>query len=178
MHPDERLSADYRITGLTIGTHPMRLHREHMNGLGRDPRRGSRVASPTAAACASPEPSSAASVPAPPRFCVRESGRRNRHLQRHRAAGSVRRLQLTIVEEPFLLVEGILQNQRGSVSVKASRVEALRVDAAAGVSHDFHYVLPGNTNEFLIPSAASNLLFDRLSPYFAPPIKPNLLASF
>jgi hypothetical protein len=24
------------------------------------------------------------------------------------------------------------------VSVKASRVEALRVDAAAGVSHDFH----------------------------------------
>jgi len=24
------------------------------------------------------------------------------------------------------------------VSVKASRIEALRVDAAAGVSHDFH----------------------------------------
>jgi error-prone DNA polymerase len=46
--------------------------------------------------------------------------------------------RLTIVEEPFLLIEGILQNQRGSVSVKASRVEALRVDAAAGVSHDFH----------------------------------------
>ena len=46
--------------------------------------------------------------------------------------------RLTIVDEPFLLIEGILQNQRGSVSVKASRVEALRVDAAVGVSHDFH----------------------------------------
>ena len=46
--------------------------------------------------------------------------------------------RLTIVEEPFLLVEGILQNQRGSVSVKASRVEGLRVYAAPAVSHDFH----------------------------------------
>ena len=46
--------------------------------------------------------------------------------------------RLTIVDSPFLLIEGILQNQRGSVSVKATRVETLRVDAAAGVSHDFH----------------------------------------
>jgi hypothetical protein len=46
--------------------------------------------------------------------------------------------RLTIVEEPFLLIEGILQNQRGSVSVKASHVEALHVDAAVSVSHDFH----------------------------------------
>jgi error-prone DNA polymerase len=46
--------------------------------------------------------------------------------------------KLVIVEEPFLLVEGILQNQRGSVSVKAARVEGLRLDAAALASHDFH----------------------------------------
>jgi error-prone DNA polymerase len=46
--------------------------------------------------------------------------------------------RLTIVEEPFLLIEGILQNQRGAVTVRASRVEPLRVDAAVSVSHDFH----------------------------------------
>jgi error-prone DNA polymerase len=46
--------------------------------------------------------------------------------------------KLTIVEEPFLLVEGILQNQRGSVSVKAESVEGLRLDAASVGSHDFH----------------------------------------
>ena len=36
----ERLFADYRSTGLTIGMHPMRLHREHMNRLGVIPARG------------------------------------------------------------------------------------------------------------------------------------------
>ena len=46
--------------------------------------------------------------------------------------------RLTIVEEGFLLIEGILQNQRGSVSVKALSVEGLRVHSAVAVSHDFH----------------------------------------
>ena len=46
--------------------------------------------------------------------------------------------QLTIVDSPFLLIEGMLQNQRGSVSVKASRVESLRGAVTAAGSHDFH----------------------------------------
>jgi len=42
-----------------------------------------------------------------------------------------------LVEEPFLLIEGVLQNQENVVSVKARSVEALPygVDVA---SHDFH----------------------------------------
>ena len=32
----------------------------------------------------------------------------------------------TIVDEPYLLVEGVLQNQDGAVSIKADRVDALR----------------------------------------------------
>jgi error-prone DNA polymerase len=44
----------------------------------------------------------------------------------------------TIVDEPYLLVEGTLQNQDGAVSVKADRVQGLK-DVGPGVeSHDFH----------------------------------------
>jgi error-prone DNA polymerase len=44
----------------------------------------------------------------------------------------------TIVQQPFLLVEGKLQNQEGVISVKAERVQALRITQAETASHDFH----------------------------------------
>jgi error-prone DNA polymerase len=44
----------------------------------------------------------------------------------------------TIVDEPYLLVEGTLQNQQGAVSVKADRVVALRGAGPDVESHDFH----------------------------------------
>jgi error-prone DNA polymerase len=44
----------------------------------------------------------------------------------------------TIVDEPYLLVEGTLQNQQGAVSVKADRVLALRASAPVSESRDFH----------------------------------------
>ena len=47
------------------------------------------------------------------------------------------RYRLVVVGEPFLLIDGGLQNQDGVVSVKAGRVEALPAGAAAE-SHDFH----------------------------------------
>ncbi len=138
MQPDERLFADYRSTGLTIGMHPMRLHREHMNrlrvipasGLGRIPdgvlvriagsvicRQRPGTAKGFLFVSLEDETGIANALILPDLFAVQ---------------------RLIIVEEPFLLIEGILQNQRGSVSVKASHVEALRVDAAVSVSHDFH----------------------------------------
>jgi error-prone DNA polymerase len=43
-----------------------------------------------------------------------------------------------IVDEPYLLLEGILQNQDGAVSIKADRVEALRGAGPDVESHDFH----------------------------------------
>ena len=50
------------------------------------------------------------------------------------------RERLAIVESPFLLVEGVLQNQDDVVSVKAERVSRLDglPDDAAVESHDFH----------------------------------------
>ena len=44
----------------------------------------------------------------------------------------------TVVDEPYLLVEGTLQNQDGAVSVKAERIEALKSAGPRQASHDFH----------------------------------------
>jgi error-prone DNA polymerase len=138
MNPLERLSADYRMTGLTIGAHPMRMHREAMNKLGvirasdlAHMPDGRRVRIAGAVICRQrpgtangfvflsleDETGISNSIVMPDLFEARK---------------------LTIVDEPFLMVEGILQNQRGSVSVKAARVEGLRLDSAAVASHDFH----------------------------------------
>ena len=138
MQPDERLFADYTSTGLTIGMHPMRLHREHMDRLGVIP-----------ASALGRIPDGVLVRIAGSVICRQRPGTAKGFLfvSLEDETGIANAIvlpdlfaaqRLTIVEEPFLLIEGILQNQRGSVSVKASRVEALRVDAAAGVSHDFH----------------------------------------
>ena len=46
--------------------------------------------------------------------------------------------RVTIVSEPFLLLEGTLQDPQGAVSVKVARVKALPLGRAAPESHDFH----------------------------------------
>jgi error-prone DNA polymerase len=43
-----------------------------------------------------------------------------------------------IVDEPYVVVEGVLQNQDGAVSVKADRIEALHANGPDVESHDFH----------------------------------------
>ena len=47
------------------------------------------------------------------------------------------RERLEILEEPFLLVDGVLQNQDGVTSVKADRLHGLGGAAIAIDSHDF-----------------------------------------
>ncbi|HET9370152.1 MAG TPA: OB-fold nucleic acid binding domain-containing protein, partial [Vicinamibacterales bacterium] len=44
----------------------------------------------------------------------------------------------TIVDASYLIVEGVLQNQDGAVSVKADRVDALATGGPEVASHDFH----------------------------------------
>jgi hypothetical protein len=44
-----------------------------------------------------------------------------------------------ITEEPFLIIEGVLQHIDGVTHVKAQRIERLRYDASvASRSYDFH----------------------------------------
>jgi error-prone DNA polymerase len=46
--------------------------------------------------------------------------------------------RLELVNHPFLLIEGVLQNQDNVISVKASHVRPLTFTVAAAPSHDFH----------------------------------------
>jgi error-prone DNA polymerase len=46
--------------------------------------------------------------------------------------------RLALVDHPFLLIEGALQHQDNVVSVKAKRVEPLDMKIASAGSHDFH----------------------------------------
>jgi len=48
------------------------------------------------------------------------------------------RNRLTIIENAFLLIGGILQNQDGVISVKARRIEPLDINIDSSISHDFH----------------------------------------
>jgi error-prone DNA polymerase len=138
MQAPERLFADYRCTGLTIGMHPMRLHREQMDRLGV-----------IRAADLAHIPDGVLVRIAGSVICRQRPGTAKGFVfvTLEDETGIANAIvmpdlfdaqKLTIVEEPFLLIEGILQNQRGSVSVRASRAEPIRVDAAAAVSHDFH----------------------------------------
>ena len=45
--------------------------------------------------------------------------------------------RLMLVSEPYLMMEGILQNH-GAPSVKVARVQPLRFGEPMVVSHDFH----------------------------------------
>ena len=43
-----------------------------------------------------------------------------------------------LVQQPFLIVEGILQNQQNAISVRARKVLPLDVNAIPVPAHDFH----------------------------------------
>jgi error-prone DNA polymerase len=43
------------------------------------------------------------------------------------------------IDAPFLLIDGVLQNQDNTISVKARRIKALQfTNTATAASHDFH----------------------------------------
>jgi error-prone DNA polymerase len=48
------------------------------------------------------------------------------------------RNRMVIVENPMLIIEGVLQNQDGVISVKARRISSVFLATSAEVSHDFH----------------------------------------
>jgi error-prone DNA polymerase len=46
--------------------------------------------------------------------------------------------RVVVVNQQFLLIDGVLQNQDNVVSVKAQRIRPLTLTRAATPSHDFH----------------------------------------
>ena len=137
MTTEERLWADYRGTGMTIGRHPMAWRRAEMNALGVTP---------------------AIDLAAIPNgWLVRIAGSvivRQRpgtangfvFLSMEDETGIMNAIitpavfdcyKFAVLSEPFLLIRGVLQNLDGVISVKAGHIEGLRAGATAE-SHDFH----------------------------------------
>ena len=138
MTNEERLIADFRGTGLTVGPHPMAYHRSEMK------RRGIRAASELGGLPDGSHVRVAGAVIARQRpgtakgfvflSLEDETGIANAIV----TPQLFEREYLTVVREPFLIVEGRLQNQDNAISVKAQRVQALLVTRAESASHDFH----------------------------------------
>jgi error-prone DNA polymerase len=134
----ERLVADYDGTGLTIGPHPMSFKRASLalSGVLRATdlprqRHGRRVRV-AGAVITRQRPGTAKGFV----FLTLEdeTGIANIIVQPDLFAAD----RVTIVGEPFLLVEGILQIQDGVTSVKAHRVHPLPAEGPTPESHDFH----------------------------------------
>ena len=137
MDEHERLRADYGGMGLTIGPHPMALRREEMALRGvlrasdlpqaRDGRRV-RVAGMV---ITRQRPGTAKGFV----FLTLEdeTGISNIIVR----PDLFDRERMTVIRQPFLLVEGVLQHQDGVLSVKAERL--LGIDGGASVdAHDFY----------------------------------------
>jgi error-prone DNA polymerase len=138
MTPEERLVADFRGTGMTAGPHPMKYHRASMK------RQGVLTASELNRLPDGTHVRVAGGVIARQRpgtakgfvflSIEDETGIANaivtpRVFEEH---------HVTIVRQPFLLIEGQLQHQDNVVSVKVESVQPLSITRAETTSHDFH----------------------------------------
>jgi error-prone DNA polymerase len=134
----ERLVADYAGMGLTVGRHPMALRRDDlaMRGIlrARDlstARQGRRVRV-AGMVITRQRPGTAKGFV----FLTLEdeTGIANIIVRPDLFA----RDRLVIIEEPFLIVDGVLQNQDGVTSVRAEQVQGMRGVDVDFDAHDFY----------------------------------------
>jgi error-prone DNA polymerase len=136
MSNEERLVADFRGTGLTVGRHPMAYHRAQLRGVKRacdlqHIKNGRRVCI-AGSVIARQRPGTAHGFVF--LSLEDETGIANAII----TPDLFEHNRLLLIREQFLLVEGTLQNLDNVISVKADRILPLQVSAAAVVSHDFH----------------------------------------
>ncbi|MGH9873273.1 MAG: DNA polymerase III subunit alpha [Pyrinomonadaceae bacterium] len=134
----ERMDADFRGTGLTIGRHPVAYHRAELDKLGacraidmQQLRHGSLI-SVAGWVIVRQRPGTAKGFV----FLTLEdeTGVANVII----TPQLFDKYRLVLVDHPFLLISGKLQNQDKVFSVKAKSVRALSFKVAAAPSHDFH----------------------------------------
>ncbi len=134
----ERMDADFRGMGLTIGRHPVAYRRDELDKLG---------------ACRAIDMQQV-----PDGGVIKVAGWVIVRQRPGTAKGFVfltledetgvanviitpqlfDKYRLVLVDHPFLLISGTLQNQDNVISVKAKSVKPLYFDVAAAPSHDFH----------------------------------------
>jgi error-prone DNA polymerase len=137
MTTNERLSADYYGTGLTVGRHPMHFHRDRMNEMGVTPaaslvnRRNGMFVRVAGCVIVRQRPGTAKGIVF---LSVEdETGIFNVIVMPDIFEAN----RLTIVRSPYLLVEGPLQKYEGVIHVQARKIEAISLSAGAASSHDF-----------------------------------------
>ena len=141
MTTDERLQSDFHGTGVTIGRHPMAYRRDAMHALGVLP------------AAELPRVPDGRPVRVAGAVIVRQrpgTAKGFVFLSMEDETGIINvivkpdlfdRHRLLLVGEPFLLIDGVLQNLDNTISVKAGRIRPLPAALegnAAAPSHDFH----------------------------------------
>ena len=138
MTESERLIADYAGMGLTIGRHPMALRRDElsMRGILRASdlygvRQGRRVRV-AGMVITRQRPGTAKGFV----FLTLEdeTGIANIIVRPDLFAAE----RLTVIDEPFLIVAGVLQSQDGVTSIRAERMEGLRGVSLDFDAHDFY----------------------------------------
>jgi len=138
MNAEERLVADFRGMGMTVGPHPMAYHRHRMNAMGI--RKASELGSiPNGQHLRIGGCVIARQRPGTAKGFVflsleDETGVANAIIN----PDLFQQNRLLVGSEQFLMVEGILQNQDNVISVKAERVLPLDITRAKTVSHDFY----------------------------------------
>ena len=136
MDDGERLQADYAGTGLTIGPHPMALRRDEMALRGAlratdlPQARGGRRVRVAGMVITRQRPGTAKGVV----FLTLEdeTGIANIIVR----PDLFDRERLTVMRQPFLLVDGVLQHQDGVLSVRADRLQGIEGSASVD-AHDF-----------------------------------------
>ena len=138
MNYNERLDADFRGTSLTLGKHPMALRRAEMNEVGV-----SRAADLPAIRNGAPVRVAGSVIvrqrPGTAKGFVfltieDETGIANAIV----TPNLFDRFRQVLVNAPFLLIEGVLQNVENVASVKAKDMWPLDFSGPAPASHDFH----------------------------------------
>jgi error-prone DNA polymerase len=137
MTTPERIRADFYGTGVTIGPHPLKLYRDGLRTRGvvaaedlQYEKHGRLVRVAGCVICRQ-RPGTAKGF----MFLSLEdeTGIANAIVE----PDLFDAFRDTLVTAPYLLVEGILQNQQGAISVKLNRAEPLNFDVAEVPSHDF-----------------------------------------
>jgi error-prone DNA polymerase len=137
MSVPERLVADYRGTGVTVGPHPMALRRADWTRLGVTPAAGlaalagGRRVRVAGAVVVRQRPGTAKGFVF--LSLEDETGIANAIVQ----PALFEWARATLVHEPFLVVDGVLQHEDGVTAVRATAVRPLSAQAAVP-SHDFH----------------------------------------
>jgi error-prone DNA polymerase len=138
MSAEERLVADYRGTGMTVGPHPMAYHRAELQKM------GIRCAAELARLPDGMQVRIAGGVIARQRpgtakgfvflSMEDETGIANAII----SPQLFEECHVVVVHHQFLMIEGQLQNQDNVVSVKSQRIRPLIITSAPTTSHDFH----------------------------------------